>query len=110
GAWEEAVGGGAGGEGGGREVCEGAPGRVPLRAALGPRVVGAFDFRVAPADMGDDHRVLAFKRAKELVGRVDGSARGLPFDQDVRRAPDRAAFAPEKDGAVAAMPVLPDHS
>jgi len=52
--------------------------------------------------MGDDHRVLAFKRAKELVGRVDGSARGLPFDQDVRGAPDRAAFAPEEDVAVAA--------
>src|SRR4030095_2120848 len=71
-------------------------------AALEPPVVGAFDIRVAPADMGDDHRVLAFERAKELIGRVDGSARGLSFDEDVRRAPDRAAFAPKEDIAVAA--------
>src|SRR5207245_1953482 len=61
-----------------------------------------FDIGVAPADMGDDHRVLACKCAKQLIRRVDGSARGLSFDENVRRAPDRAALAPEEDIAVAA--------
>src|SRR5262249_24197821 len=86
----------------GPQPWEGPQGRVPPPAARGPPVGGALDTRVAPADMGDDHRVLAFKRAKEFIRRVDGPARGLPFDQDVRRAPDRTAFATEEDVAVAA--------
>src|SRR5262249_15939625 len=85
-----------------QEPFEGAPGRVHLHATLEPPIVGAFDIRIAPAHMSDDHRVLASKRAKQLAGGVDGSGRGLPFDEDVRRAPDRAAFAPEEDVAVAA--------
>src|SRR5262249_8196521 len=51
---------------------------------------------------GNDTRILAVERAKELIRRVDGAGRGLPFDQDMRRAPDRPAFATEEDVAIAA--------
>src|SRR5262249_59716241 len=49
-----------------QEPFERAPGRVHLHAALESPVVSAFDIRVTPADMGDDHRVLPSKRAKQL--------------------------------------------
>ncbi len=91
-------------------LCEGimqqpferAPGRMHLDAALESPVMSAFDIRVAAANMGDDHRVLASKRVKQLAGGVNGRGRGRAFDQDVRRAADGAAFAPEEDVTVAA--------
>ena len=64
--------------------------------------MGVFDVGIAPADMGDDHGVLAFERAEQLVRGVDGVGRGLALDQDVRRAADRPALVAEEDVAVAA--------
>src|SRR5262249_43136743 len=84
-----------------QEPFEGAPGRVPLDAALEPSVMGALDVGVAPADMGDDHGVLAVERAEELVGGKNRGGRGAAPDQDVGRAADRAALAAEEDVAVA---------
>ena len=72
-----------------------------LHRAFEPAVVGVFQVRIPPADMGDDHGVLACERAKQLVGGVDGIGRGLAVDQDMRRAADGAALAPEEDVAVA---------
>src|SRR6266511_2599086 len=68
-----------------QQPFESAPGRMHLDAALEPPVMGGFDIRVTPPDVGDDHRVLAVERAKEFIRGVNGSARGLSFDQDVRR-------------------------
>ena len=73
-----------------------------LDGALEFAVMRVFHVGVAPADMRDHHRILAFQRAKQLVRGVDGVGRGLALDQDVRRAADRAALAAIEDVAVAA--------
>src|SRR5262249_19305241 len=85
-----------------QQPFERAPGRVHLDAALEPSVMGGFDVGVTPADMGDDNGILPAERTKQFIRRVHGAARGLSFDQDVRRAPDRAAFAAEENVAIAA--------
>ena len=85
-----------------QQPLERAPGRVHLDGALEPAVMGIFQIGIAPADMGDDHGILAGERAKQLVGGVDGVGRGLALHQDVRRAADRPAFAAEENVAVAA--------
>ena len=73
-----------------------------LDAAFEPPVMGVADIGVAPADMGDDHGVLAVQRAEQLIRGVDGVGRGPALHQDVRRATDRPALAAEEDVAVAA--------
>src|SRR5260370_32565873 len=50
--------------------------------------------------MSDDNGVLSFEPTEQLVGSIYGVCRGLPFDQNVRRAPDRAAFPAVKDIAI----------
>src|SRR4051812_25769504 len=64
--------------------------------------MGVFQVRVTTADMRDDNGVFAFERAKQLIRSVDGLARGLPFDQDMRRAPNRTSFVAVKDIPIAA--------
>ena len=85
-----------------QQPLERAPGRMHLDGAFEPSVMGVFEVGVAPADMGDDHGVLAGERAEQLVRGVDGIGRGLALDQDMRRAADGAALAAEEDVAVAA--------
>ena len=63
---------------------ERAPGRVHLDGTFEPTVMGIFQVRIAPADMGNDNRVLAFERAEQFVRRVDRLGRGLTLNQDMR--------------------------
>ena len=84
------------------EPLEGAPGGMHFDGALEMAVMGECDIGIASADMGDDDGVLVLERAEQLVGGIDRRGRGLPLDQNVRRAADRTAFAAEEDVAVAA--------
>ena len=63
---------------------ERAPGRVHLDGTFEPTVMGVFQVRIAPADVGNDNCILAFERAEQFVRRVDRLGRGLTLDQDVR--------------------------
>src|SRR5262249_50856558 len=52
--------------------------------------------------MGGDNGILLVERTKQFIRRVHGTAPGLSFDQDVRRAPDRAPFAAAEKVAIPA--------
>src|SRR5262245_56092521 len=72
-----------------------------LDRSLDAAIVGVMQVGVPAADMRDHSAIFLFQPFEQLVGGVDRLGGCLSLDQEVRRASDGPALAPEEDVAVA---------